>query len=458
MQNIFRGRTEQPSRSATPNQLCCIFSSMQRRAEVFAVILLIFCVVAAPIAAPAYSVLSHEQIVDLTWEQQLKPLLLARFPDTTTEQMTQAHAYAYGGSVIQDMGYYPFGNRHFSDLVHYVRSGDFVAAMLADAEDVNEYAFALGALAHYVSDAQGHPYINRAVAIEYPKLKRRYGSAVTYEDDPKAHIRTEFGFDVAQVAKQRYAPKAYHDFIGFQVSKPLLERAFRETYGMDLKDVFKTLDLSIETFRRSISTIIPEMTKAALLTKNNVDVPEKDNAAKRKYIYYLSRADYEQEWGTQYERPGVFARVLAFLFKLVPKVGPFKAVAFQTPSTQTEDLYVKSLDNTIARYKERLNQMRAEADPRLPDINFDTGEPTKAGKYKLTDDSYAYLLGKLSDRHFDLLTADLRGNVLSYYGNLAGPLDTKRRKDEYARLQQRLQELKMAHTVGSEAIAGKSGN
>src|SRR6185437_857896 len=211
-------------------------------------------------------------------------------------------------------------------------------------------------------------------------------------------------------------------------------------------------------FRRSISTIIPEMTKAALLTKNNVDVPEKDNAAKRKYIYYLSRADYEQEWGTQYERPGVFARVLAFLFKLVPKVGPFKAVAFQTPSTQTEDLYVKSLDNTIGRYKERLNQMRAEADPRLPDINFDTGEPTKAGKYKLTDDSYAYLLGKLSDRHFDLLTADLRGNVLSYYGNLAGPLDTKPRKDEYARLQQRLQELKMAHTVGSEAIAGKSGN
>src|SRR6185312_1663499 len=343
MQNIFRGRTEQPSRSATPNQLCCIFSSMQRRAEVFAVILLIFCVVAAPIAAPAYSVLSHEQIVDLTWEQQLKPLPLARFPDTTTEQMTQAHAYAYGGSVIQDMGYYPFGNRHFSDLVHYVRSGDFVASMLANARDVNEYAFALGALAHYVSDAQGHPYINREVAIEYPKLKRRYGSAVTYEDDPKAHIRTEFGFDVAQVAKQRYAPKAYHDFIGFQVSKPLLERAFRETYGMDLKDVFKTLDLSIETFRRSISTIIPEMTKAALLTKNNVDVPEKDNAAKRKYIYYLSRADYEQEWGTQYERPGVFARVLAFLFKLVPKVGPFKAVAFQTPSTQTEDLYVKSL-------------------------------------------------------------------------------------------------------------------
>ena len=432
-------------------------SVMQRQRKVIAVLLL-YCVILmlAPLPASAYSVLTHEQIIDLAWEQQLKPLLLARFPTVTEEQLTEAHAYAYGGSVIQDMGYYPFGNRHFSDLVHYVRSGDFVAAMLKDAQDANEYGFALGALAHYVSDAQGHPYVNQAVAIDYPKLRRRYGNAVTYEDDPKAHIRTEFGFDVAQVAKQRYASKAYHDFIGFKVSKPLLERAFRETYGIELKDVFKTLDLSIGTFRHSISTIIPEMTKAALLTKNNVDVPERNDAAKQRYVYYLSRADYEHEWGTQYERPGFFARVLAFLFKLVPKIGPFKAVAFKTPSTQTEDLYLKSLDKTIATYKERLNALHGQADPHLADINFDTGEPTKAGKYKLTDDSYAYLLGKLDDRHFDLLTPALRDNVVSYYGNLNAPLDTKRHKDDYAKLKDRLGQLKSASTVDPEAVAAQA--
>jgi hypothetical protein len=409
--------------------------------------------VAAGSAPPAlaYSVLTHEQIVDLAWDQQLKPLLLLKFPNTTPDQLTEAHAYAYGGSVIQDMGYYPFGNRHFSDLVHYVRSGDLIINMLKDAQDANEYAFALGALAHYASDIAGHPYVNRAVAMDYPKLERRYGRSVTYEDDPKAHIRTEFGFDVAQVAKQRYAPKSYHDFIGFKVSKPLLERAFRETYGIDLKDLFLTLDLSIGTFRHSVSAIIPEMTKAALLTKNNVNVREKDDNAKRRYIYYLSRADYEKEWGTQYERPGLFARVLAFLFKLVPKIGPLNAFAFKTPSTQTEDMYLKSLDITIAQYKEDLSQITQNG-PELKNVNFDTGKPIEAGQYKLTDDTYAYLLGKLADRHFDLLTLSLRDNILGFYGNLEAPIETKRHKDEWARLREHLQELKRSPTVNESVI------
>lgn len=407
----------------------------------------------SPTPVLAYSVLTHEQIIDLAWEQQLKPLLLSKYPDTTSDQLIEAHAYAYGGSVIQDIGYYPFGNKHFSELVHYVRSGDFVANMMKEAQDVNEYAFALGALAHYASDIEGHPYVNRAVAIEYPKLERRYGKSVTYEDDPKAHIRTEFGFDVAQAAKQRYAPQSYHDFIGFKVSKPLLERSFRGTYGIELKDVFTTLDLAIGTYRRSVSTIIPEMTKAALLTNSNVDVKEKNDRAKRQYLYYLSRADYEKEWGKQYERPGFFARVLAFLFKLLPKVGPLKVVAFKTPSAQTEDMYLKSLDASIADYKKRLAEIAATNDPQLNDVNFDTGKTTAAGQYKLTDETYAYLLEKLADRHFDLLTPELRDNVLGFYGGLQAPTSTGQEKKEWARLQQNLQELKRAATIPPESVS-----
>ena len=407
----------------------------------------------SPTPAVAYSVLTHEQIIDLAWEQQLKPLLLSKYPDTTSDQLIEAHAYAYGGSVIQDIGYYPFGNKHFSELVHYARSGDFVANMLKEAQDVNEYAFALGALAHYASDIEGHPYVNRAVAIDYPKLEQRYGKSVTYEDSPKAHIRTEFGFDVAQVAKQRYAPQSYHDFIGFKVSKPLLERSFRETYGIELKDVFTTLDLAIGTYRRSVSTIIPEMTKAALLTKSNVDVKEKNDRAKRQYLYYLSRADYEKEWGKQYERPGFLARVLAFLFKLLPKVGPLKVVAFKTPSAQTEDMYLKSLDASIADYKKRLTEIAATNDPQLKDVNFDTGKPTGAGQYKLTDETYAYLLEKLANRHFDLLTPALRDNVLVFYGGLQAPAGTRQEKKDWAKLQQNLQELKQAPTVPPESVS-----
>ena len=411
---------------------------------------------AAPLAVPAfaYSVLTHEQIIDLAWEDQLKPRLLARFPDLTPEQLNEAHAYAYGGSVIQDMGYYPFGNRHFSDMVHYVRSGDFVANLLKDSEDANEYAFALGALSHYASDVEGHPWVNRAVAMDYPKLQRRYGQSVSYEDSPTAHIRTEFGFDVAQVAKQRYAPKSYHDFIGFKVSKPLLERAFRDTYGIELTDIFATLDLSIGSFRHAISSVIPEMTKAALLTKNNLDVPEKNDKAKRRYVYYLSRADYEKEWGKQYERPGPFARLLAFMFKLVPKVGPFKAIAFKAPSTQTEDMYLKSLDATVAHFKKDLAQIN-QRELHFKNVNFDTGESTIAGRYKLTDDSYAYLLGKLDDRHFDFITAELRENILAFYGDLKAPIKTRSNQQEWTRLRQRLQQLNQLRGTEEQSVAQK---
>jgi len=176
--------------------------------------------------SPAYSVLTHEQIVDLLWTDEIRPLLLARFPGLSEDQITEAHACAYGGAVIQDLGYYPFGSVEFSNLVHYVRSGDFVHELLLQSQDVNEYAFALGALAHYASDVTGHPAVNRAVAIQYPKLKAKFGNSVRYAQSKAAHLKTEFGFDTVQVAKNRYASQQYHDFIGFKVSKALLERTF----------------------------------------------------------------------------------------------------------------------------------------------------------------------------------------------------------------------------------------
>src|SRR6266571_366922 len=261
----------------------------------------------------SYSVLTHEEIVDLLWKQKIQPLLLKRFPDATEEDLRKAHAYAYGGCVLQDMGYYPFGNKYFSDLVHYVRSGDFVAALIRDSSDLNEYAFALGALAHYASDVSGHPIINRITAIEFPSLAKKYGKEVTYANDPKAHIRTEFGFDVVQVAKNRYTSDAYHDFIGFEVAKPVLARAFRDTYGIELTDIFNNEDRTIGTYRWAISTIIPKMTKVALVTREKQIVKEYPSFERKKFLYRLSRAQYEHEWGNNYHRPGFGTRLLAFL-------------------------------------------------------------------------------------------------------------------------------------------------
>src|SRR6266481_4048117 len=268
-------------------------------------------VVAVTILAPlcalparSYSVLTHEQVVDMAWEAQLRPMLLKRFPQASADDLKHAHAFAYGGSLVQDMGYYPFGKKYFSDLLHYVRSGDFVMALLEESSDINEYAFALGALAHYSSDNIGHPTINRVVAIEFPKLKAKYGDEVTYGDDPKAHIRTEFGFDMVQVAKNRYTSDRYHDFIGFEVSKDLLDCAFFETYSLKLSDVFGDEDLAIGTFRRSVSNIIPEMTRVALLARKQAIVRDTPNFHKRQFLYYLSRKSYEKEWGKGYRKPG----------------------------------------------------------------------------------------------------------------------------------------------------------
>ena len=203
----------------------------------------------APLCA-AYSVLTHEEVVDLLWKDDIQPLLTKRFPDATADDLKKAHAFAYGGSLVQDMGYYPFGNKYFSDLTHYVRSGDFIVKMINESSDLNEYAFALGALAHYSADNLGHPIVNQAVGLEFPKLRKKFGKEVTYADDPKAHIRTEFGFDVTQVAKNNYTSDRYHDFIGFEVSKPVLERAFQDTYSLELVDVLAKEDLAIGTFRR----------------------------------------------------------------------------------------------------------------------------------------------------------------------------------------------------------------
>jgi hypothetical protein len=398
----------------------------------------------------SYSVLTHEQIVDLVWKDQIQPLLLKRFPGASPDDLRKAHAFAYGGSLIQDMGYYPFGNKYFSDLSHYVRTGDFVEALIEQSTDLNEYAFALGALAHYSSDNCGHPAVNRAVAIEFPELRRKFGNEVTYVDDPKAHIRTEFGFDMVQVAKNRYTSDAYHDFIGFQISKPVLERAFKQTYDLKLTDVIHKQDLAFGSFRRAISKIIPEMTKVALINRRADIVRDTPNFNKKKFLYRLKRTQYEKEWGKGYRKPGPGARVLAFVLKIVPKFGPFKALAFQIPTTQTEDMYIKSINTTIDNYTSLLREQQS-GQLRLSNLDFDTGKPARAGEYKLADQTYAHLLDDLAKRNFDQVTPDLRDNILSFYGNLNAPVATKKEKKAWVRTLVELQKLRL-HTPDQPSI------
>ena len=388
-----------------------------------------------------YSILTHEEIVDLLWADQIKPLLMQKYPNATEDELRKAHAFVYGGCLIQDMGYYPFGNTLFSDMVHYVRSGDFVDALLSESTDINEYAFSLGALAHYVADIVGHPVVNAAVAREFPKLGAKYGPIVTYAQDHKAHIRTEFGFDVVQVAKQRYTSDSYHDFIGFEVAKPVLERAFLKTYGVKLSDIFANLDLSIGSFRWSVSRAIPEMTRVALLTKKDEMVKENPSFAKKKFLYNLKRSEYEKEWGKQYQKPGFGARIMAVIFKIIPKIGPFKAIAFKMPNPDTETLYLKSVNSTVDQYRAKLHDLKT-GELQLANMDFDTGKPTSSGEYQLTDETYAKLLDKLTKTKFADLRPDVRQNILTFYQNPAAPNYTKKKREKWSKVQQELEQLK----------------
>jgi hypothetical protein len=396
---------------------------------------------AAP-AAHAYSVLTHEAIIDTEWDKGIQPLLKARYPNATADDLRIAHSYAYAGCIIQDMGYYPFGSHFFTELLHYVRSGDFIINMLRESRNLNEYAFALGALAHYAADNEGHSIaVNRAVPVEYPKLQRKYGSVVTYEDDPTAHLRVEFSFDVLQVSRGTYAPQAYHDFIGFNVARPLLERAFHDTYGLELKDVFKDPDLAFNTYRRSVSTVIPEMTRAAWDMKKRDLQKASPGVTRQQFVYRLSRASYHREWGSGYQEPGPGTRVLAIFIRIVPKVGPFRTLGFKPPTAATERYFEDSFDRTPDRY-DRLLRTQGARPLQLADLNFDTGKPTRPGEYRMADDTYAQLAEELAKKDPASVDPSVRQNVLAFFADLSQPYWTKEKRKEWLETVAAVEKLK----------------
>jgi len=378
------------------------------------IIVLLFVYTSSP--CKAYSVLTHEAIIDAGWEKVLLPLLKQKYPGSSAAALKEAHAYAYGGAVVPDMGYYPFSSKLFTNLVHYVRSGDFVEALLNDAQDVNEYAFALGVLCHYCADIYGHSIgINPAVPEIYPKMKSKFGDTVTFAENRISHIRTEFAFDVLQTARGNYASIAYHDFIGFQVAQPLLERAFRETYGLDINELFGNFPKAVRKFRWAIMNLFPFITKTAWVTKKDEIKKITPNATSRNFIYRMHRKNYRHQLGDK-EGPKFFAHVVSFIIRIMPKIGPLRVLKFRAPGPDAEKLFIKSFDTVTERYTNDVKELQKK-NIYLGNIDFDTGLRTKEGEYKLADQSYRELLLKLKDKNFETLTFPLKQHILSFYSN-----------------------------------------
>lgn len=403
-----------------------------------------------PKTGDAYSVLTHEELIDLAWNDSIRPLLLARFPRATEEQLREAHAYAYGGSAIQDMGYYPFGRQFFSNLTHYVRSGDFVTLMFRDARTIDEYAFAIGALSHYLGDSIGHSrVINPATAVEFPKLQRKFGSSVTYDQSPHGHIRTEFAFDIEEIAGNEFAPAEYLRFIGLDAPRDFLDRVFLETYGFEIREVLGRAHPALRSYKRAVRSFVPAFAEAEVVLHGG-QFPKPDNdAGYRTFAERVSKTNYERRWRRAFRGPSFRAHLLAVLVAAVPKVGSLSDLAIKIPTPETQAWYIESVNHTVDVFRGILDAQRKGLDPppKLVNIDLDTGDRAKPGAYRLTDETYAQLLKRLTSKPDRRIPPDLKTNVETFYSDPAAPIVTKKNKRAWDQVQAELKILRRMRTA-----------
>jgi Zinc dependent phospholipase C len=385
---------------------------------------------AAP-AARAYSLLTHEQLIDLTWQRSIVPLLRSRYPN-----ITEARAYAYGGCAIQDIGYYPFGDVFFSELTHYVRTGDFIANLFREARNANELAFAIGALSHYIGDTVGHSEAtNLAVPEEFPKLEAMYGPVVTYAEDKHAHVQTEFAFDINEITHGRLAPFRYLQRVGLRVPVTQLAAAFYDTYGLgDPFSKTRKRRINVRGYRFAVRSFLPRIAYAVTILNRGHMPPDVQNAEFQKMAAEAARVASENDWQAYRRKPGVFTYSLAGIIYILPKVGPLKLVAIKGPTELTEEDYVRSVNRSTDALRSALARFGGPK-PGLENRDLDTGSMAQPGAYKLTDETYAALLHRLAAEPHSPIPAGVKADVLGFYAHPNAPIYGKMYPDRWERIQ-----------------------
>ncbi len=391
----------------------------------------------------AYSFLTHETIIDLAWQRAIKPALLAEYPETTPAELRLAHAYAYGGSAIQDTGYYPFGHEMFSNLTHYIRTGDFITFMIHDARNVNELAFALGALSHYSGDTIGHQdAVNPSTAIEFPKLEKKYGPVVTYDESPHGHIRTEFAFDINQLSRERFAPSGYLRSVGLLVPRRVLEQAFFQSYGLRLHDILGNETAAFHSYQFSVRRLLPKVAYAEVLLHRKRFPPDQPTTAFQEFDGRLKQADQENGWYKfRRKKASISTRVMAGLIFILPKVGALSDLAIKGPNEDTGTKYVESVNRCVDEYSKLIAQVAQKGQDgfHLENVDLDTGYKIRPGTYRLTDETYAKLLDRLTRKDpYRHTPSELRQNVLDYYSDPNAPITTKKHPRQWKRVQKEL--------------------
>ena len=455
--------------------------------------LLTFCVLGSLLIsrpAKAYSLLTHEELIDLTWQSSIVPLLLSRYPTLTAAQLEQARAYAYGGCVIQDIGYYPLGDVFYSELTHYVRTGDFVVNLFRDAGNADELAFAIGALSHYIGDSVGHSEAtNLAVPVEFPKLRRKYGNVVNYAEGQHQHVQTEFAFDISDIAHHRLAPVRYLRHVGLEVPTRQLGLAFYQTYGISEDfTVGRKRRINVNAYRFAVHRMIPRVAYALTLLHRSHEPADVNTPDLLELQSRIATVEREDNWAAYRRRPGIGTYSLAALIVIVPKIGPLKLVATKGPDAQTEQEYIHSvvqsanlLDGTLRRFtppgptqptatadqtppppqatvtpQPAIAQVSAKGsgDPHhpLPNRDLDTGYPVRPSGYSLTDDTYAALAHRLAAHPQQPIPPGVKVDILAYYADLSLPFATKEDPRTWAALGADLAILRTMPTSAEPAL------
>ena len=415
-------------------------------------IVLLMIALAVPLSSNAYSILTHEAIIDASWKKSILPLLKKKYPLATDADLKLAHSYAYGGSLMTDIGYSPYGSTYFTDLIHYVRTGDFVENLLSEAENLNEYAYAIGALCHYMSDAYGHSLgTNYVVPIVYPKVRAQFGNVVNYEQNHEAHSRVEIAFDVLQLARGNYESQAFHDMIGFNVAIPVLERAFFKTYGQDINLVFGNIDHSVSDFRWAVNSLMPTVTRAAWVLKKKEIKELEPGITARKFHYRMQRKKYALEYGDDYDKPKFKEKMIAFLITILPKVGPLRTFRFKEVGPEGEKIFIKSFDTVMVRYADALNRL-SNGPIQLPNVNFDTGKKTIPEEYDLADATYNQLMIKLHENKYSFVTAPLKQDVLSFYSKADTTIIAKKDASDWKKASIALKEINVAQPITPDSL------
>ena len=409
-----------------------------------AVVILLF-LAASSRPAGAYSVLTHEEIIDMAWSGSIQPLLLRRYPNLTPIQLREAHAYAYGGCVIQDLGYYPFGKPMFSDLLHYVRTGDFIRALFRDSKDADDVAFAIGALSHYLGDTLGHPEaVNLAVGLGFPELAAKYGPNVNYAEGPHQHVRAEFAFDINDIAKRRLAPERYLNRIGFAVPVPLLTRAFYDTYGLDLAKVLHNSNPKLLGYRYSVRTLLPRVAYAETILHRNRMPPDVPSPALDRFNQEMATLSAANHWDSYRRHAGIGTHLLAGFIFMLPKVGALSDLSLRGPTPATEQDYVNSLMHTVDVFRSTLASATTSGD--LPNLDLDTGAPVYPGTYSLEDYTYADLLHQMTLDPTSPVPAGIKRDLLAYFADPAKAKYLQRKAGKVAQVKADLQVLQTIST------------